>query len=70
MAMKNLSYLPFKACSTPLADGGITRREGKNGGLFAGGTSSQSQSRLGHIRSRNKLNVTHHSANTRTTEEF
>ncbi len=70
MAMKNLSHLPFKACGTPLADAGITWREGKNRGLFAGCTSSQRQSRLGYMRSRNKLNVTHHSANTRTTEEF
>lgn len=70
MAMKNLSHLPFKACGTPLADAGITWQEGKNRGLFAGGTSSQCQSRLGDMRSRNKLNVTHHSANTRTSEEF
>lgn len=70
MAMKDLSHLPFKACGTPLADAGITWWEGKNRGLFAGGTSSQCQSRLGDMRSRNKLNVTHHSANTRTTEEI
>lgn len=66
----NLAHLAFEACDTSLADSGITRRESKNRGFSAGETLSQSKTRLRDMRASGKLNITHHSANTRTDKSF